>query len=214
MSLTSQIISGSQLALSAIKNYLANPSIAPMLDFAGATVSQDPAKMVTLQCESYKEGLECEVSQQLVVDMSKGKQYISDNIAPKPRTWDMKGYIGVALYETLASPLLQQSQEKSLAWLKEMRLSRAMLAFKTKNGGEIVGVGISSLIIDTDPLVQNRIPFTMTVREIPVLTEDGVTGLGIPTGSNNPSSDMTTLGTVAALVTVVATATTLIEGLV
>ena len=169
MSLTSQIISGSQSALNLIKTALANPSIAPQDPFVDQPF-QLKDKIVPFQCESYKEHLPSEVSQQLIVDVSQGKQFISDNIAPKPRTWDIKGYIAVAPYELISSPVLQLSQAKSLRNLREMRDSRAALAFRTKNGGEIVLVGISDLVIDTDPAIQNLIPITMTVNEIPILT--------------------------------------------
>jgi hypothetical protein len=83
-----------------------------------------------------------------------------------------------------------------------------MLAFRTKNGGEIVLVGISSLVIDSDPAIQNRIPFTMTVKEVPVLTFSDNTGLGIPSGTSNPASEATSVGTVQSVATGVSTVTT------
>ena len=97
MSLTTQYISGSISAINLIKNYLDNPSIAPMMNKNSPIPMQLALKTVPLQCESYKEVLPSELSQQLIIDSSAGKkQFITDNIAPKPRTWEIKGYIGVA----------------------------------------------------------------------------------------------------------------------
>lgn len=187
MSITTQFISGSISAINLIKNYLDNPSIAPQ-DIYSTLPYQNPLKVVSIQCESYQESLPSDISQQLIIDSNNGKkQYISDNIAPKPRTWELKGYIGAAPYELIASPVLQIVQAKKLAYLREMRDSREMLVFRTKNGGELVFVGIKNLTIDTRPEVQNRIPISLSLQEIPILSYTS-SGLGIPIGSTNPAA--------------------------
>jgi hypothetical protein len=204
MSLTTQFISGSVSAINLIKNYLDNPSIAPQ-DIFSTLPFQNPLKTVPLQCETYKEVLPSDVSQQLIIDSSKGKKlYVTDNIAPKPRTWEIKGYIGAAPYELIASPILQLTQAKKLSYLREMRDSREMLVFRTKNGGELVFVAIKNLEIDSRPEVQNRIPISMTIQEIPILAYTE-TGLGIPFGSANPAAVGDKLGQVLATSLTVAT---------
>lgn len=192
MSLTSQIVTGSQTAIDLIKNYLANPSIAPSIN---GLPKQDPTKIVVLECESYKEDLDSDISNQLIVDINVGKTWISDNIAPKPRVFNLKGLIGVAPYEKITSPVLQVTQAKALGFLREMRNSREMLVFNTKNQTESILVGISALSIDSDPLVQNRIPFTMTLKEIPILSYNDNNNLAIPSGSDNKASLASPLGT-------------------
>jgi len=135
----------------------------------------------------------------LIIDSNAGKKlYVSDNIAPRPRTWDLKGYIGADPWELLASPLLQITQAKKLGYLREMRDSREMLVFKTKNGGELVFVGIKDLTIDSDPAVQNRIPVSLSLQEMPILAyENGQ--LGVPTGSTNISAESAKIGQVASV---------------
>ncbi len=200
MSLSSQVISGSVTALNLIKNYLANPSIAEAL-LPSPIPAQDPIRTVAIQCESYKEVLDADVSNQLIVDVNKGKTYISDNIAPKPRVWELKGYIGAAPYELIASPILQITQSQKLAYLRGMYKSRQMLVFRTKNGAELVYVGMKNLSIDSDPAVQNRIPITMTLQEIPILSYvDGQ--LGIPTGTTNIAAGPLSMGTVQSVATI------------
>jgi hypothetical protein len=198
MSLSTQIITGSISALNLIKNYSANPSIAPAL---GTYLQQDTVKgVVSLQCESYKEVMDADISTQLIVDVKKGRTWISDNIAPKPRVWELKGYIGAAPWEMIASPVLQTTQAQKLANLRAMYKSREMLVFRTKNGQELVYVGMRNLSIDSNPAVQNRIPFSMTVQEVPVLSYvDGQ--LGIPEGTSNISSNGLDLGSVLSIAT-------------
>jgi hypothetical protein len=118
----------------------------------------------------------------------------------------MKGYIGVAPYELISSPVLQLSQAKALNWIREMRDSRQMLAFRTKNGQEIVLVGISNLVIDTDPMIQNRIPFTMTVKEVPILSYNKQGNLAIPSGTANVASLSSPMGTATVQTISLATA--------
>ena len=118
MSITSQIITGSISALNLIKNYLDNPSISPQTPDNNLPLPVSK-KTVSLQCESYKETLPSDISQQLIIDSNAGKKlYVSDNIAPRPRTWDIKGYIGADPWELLASPLLQITQANKLGYVR------------------------------------------------------------------------------------------------
>ena len=156
MSISTQAISGSISALNLIKNYLDNPSLSIAVKAASIPMIL-PGTTVSLQCEKYKENLPSEISQQLIIDSSKGlKLYVSDNIAPKPRTWEISGYIAAAPYELIASPVLQITQAVKIALLRQMRDTREMIVFRTRTGTELVFVGIKDLQIDSRPECQNR----------------------------------------------------------
>jgi hypothetical protein len=204
MSLSSQIVTGSVSALNLIKNYLDNPSISPQTP--GSTLPLPIAlKTVAFQCEKYRELMPSDISQQLIIDSSAGKKlYVTDNIAPRPRTWEVSGYIAAAPWELIASPVLQLTQAKKAARLREMRNSREMLVWRTKNGSELVFVGIKELDIDSRPEVQNRIPITMTVQEIPIL-QYTAQGIGVPVGSTNPAAITDKIGQVIAVAMPIAT---------
>ncbi len=207
MSLSSQVVSGSISALNLIKNYLDNPSISPQ-DIYYTLPYPNSLKTVAFQCEKYRELLPSDISQQLIIDSSAGKKlYVTDNIAPRPRTWEISGYIAAAPWELVASPVLQLTQAKKAAYLRDMRNSREMLVWRTKNGSELVFVGIKELDIDSRPEVQNRIPITMTIQEVPIL-QYTTAGLGVPFGSTNPSAVTDkigqTIGTVLPIASIAA----------
>ena len=194
MSLTSQLISGSTQALNLIKNYLSNPRISP--DKAGGGLGYpipDPLNTVVILGASYHEIGDDDISYQLIVNETEGgKAWVSDNIAPKPRTWELTGYIGPSqgmavlnvvnglVMGELATPLLQSDLAKSKKLLQQMRTSRQMLVFTLPNGEEIVWVGIKHLDFEKQPLVQNQIPVTMTLQEIPILQSFSTTSPGLP----------------------------------
>jgi len=219
MSLTSQLISGSVQALNLIKNYIANPRISPDAKNGDLGIPvPDTTKMVVILGASFHEIGDDDISSQLVVSQGgapgvqsySGKLWISDNIAPKPRTWELSGYIGptpgyavlnvfngLAVGE-LASPLLQADLNRSKQNLRDMRTSREMLCFQTPNGEELIWVGIKHLDFEKQPLTQNQIPVTMTLQEIPILAFLGGS-LGTPMGMTNPAADPIMQGVSSAI---------------
>lgn len=213
MSLSTQLISGSVQALNLIKNYVANPRIST--DSTGGSFGSpvpNPLTTVVLLGASFHEIGDDDISSQLVISETTGdKAWITDNIAPKPRVWELKGYIGpsdgVAFLNVvnglfvgeLATPLLQDDLNKSKRLLRDMRTSRQMLVFQTPNGEELVWVGMKHLDFEKDPLVQNQIPVTMTLQEIPILQFSVGSSVGIPSGSSNLAADAVTVGTTQGL---------------
>lgn len=212
MSLTTQVISGSTQALNLIKNYLANPFLALPIVGINDVPTVDPGSQVVILGASFHEIGDDDVSSQLIVNAtSGGKAWITDNIAPKPRMWELSGYIGPTPGMTilnvvngvfigeLASPMLQDDLAKSRNKLRAMRTSRQALVFGTPNGEELVFVAIKHLDFEKQPLVQNQIPVTMTIQEIPIANFTPSTGIGIPSGTSNPAADPVTLGVSNAL---------------
>ncbi len=201
MSLATQIISGSTQALNILKDFLSNPAIClPMVGITDVPTI-DPGSEVPIQGSEYHEIGVDEISSQLIVDSSGGKNYVTDNIAPRPRTWEVKGFIGSSVAENLSSAVLQNVLQQRLIKLRAYRTSRIPLVFRTKNGEELVFVGIKNMQIDSDPAIQNRIPISMTIQEIPILTENQSGQLGIPS-SSNPAGDPAPQGLTSALVAV------------
>ena len=216
MSLATQLISGSVQVLNLVKNYLDNPRISKQV-LAAASFNYpvpDPESTVVLRCESFRETGDADISSQLIVSETggtaspggsvSGKNWITDNIAPKPRNWELKGYIGfnygatltsvaTTIGQQLAGPLFQDQLQKSKRLLREMRISRQALCFQTPNGEELIWVGIKNLQITDDPIVLNQIPIAMTLQEIPILQYDAngtIVGSGQPTNgyAANPVS--------------------------
>ena len=213
MSLTSQLISGSTQALNLIKNYLSNPRISPdaVNGALGYPVPRTTDTVVILGA-SYHEIGDDDISSQLIVNEKEGgKAWISDNIAPKPRTWELTGYIGPSqgmavlnvvnglIMGELATPLLQDDLQRSKNLLKSMRTSRQMLVFETPNAEELVWVGMKHLDFEKQPLVQNQIPVTMTLQEMPILQFSFGSSAGIPSGSQNEAADPVSQGISTAL---------------
>ncbi len=188
------ILQGSALALKIIQQFLANPTIAG----------------VPIECEKYTEINEASVSQQLIIAPlefslapagaiqntlsnsllnSSGKQYITDNIAPKPRTFNMKGWIAPSFFEiTAISPVLLPIMNLKIAQLRKAFNSRELLLFTTKNHEETLNVGIVNMVFDSEPEIMNRQPITITVREVPILTSTFSTGGATPIDIGNASS--------------------------
>jgi len=212
MSLTSQLISGSTQALNLIKNYLSNPYLAMPLVGIYDIPTVDPGSEVVILGASFHEIGDDDISSQLIINETQGgKAWISDNIAPKPRTWELSGYIGpspgMALLNVangliigeLATPLLQDDVQKSKNKLRSMRTSRQALVFRTPNGEELVWVGIKHMDLEKQPLVQNQVPVTMTLQEIPILQFATGTSAGIPSGAGNQFADPVSQGISTAL---------------
>ena len=198
MSLASQIIQGSISALNLIKSYLSNPSISFDAGNGSGIPIIDTTKSVPIQAAEYKEVGDTDISSQLIVSNDKtgqadGKGFVTDNIAPRPRVWEIRGYIGASILEQLATPVLQFVQAQRLNLLREMRMSRKMLVFRTNNGEELVYVGMKHLEITTDPAIQNRIPISMTLQEVPIVTFNNG-AFGIPAGSSNQSAAALAIG--------------------
>jgi hypothetical protein len=213
MSLTSQLISGSVQALNLIKNYINNPRIS--FDAAEGALGYpfpDPASIVVILGASFHEIGDDDISSQLIVnETSGGKAWITDNIAPKPRMWELSGYIGPSPSKAvlnvfngitigeLATPLLQDDLQKSKNLLRSMRTSRQVLVFQTPNGEELIWVGIKHLDLEKQPLVQNQIPVVMTLQEVPILQFGYGASAGFPSGSTNVSADPVSQGLSNAL---------------
>ena len=58
------------------------------------TLSSPTLCYVPISCDSLEENNEADVANTMIIAQNTGlKSYMTDNVAPKPRTWDIHGYI-------------------------------------------------------------------------------------------------------------------------
>lgn len=104
----------------------------------------------------------------LISQTNQKKEYLTDNTAPRPRTWSGKGYITalVPLVENglVIKPTLQAQQ----AILEAAIDSREPVKFKT-DSGEIVDVLVSDLQISSTPKSTNAREISYVVQEVKIL---------------------------------------------
>lgn len=121
----------------------------------------------------------------LISQTDQTKEYITDNAAPRPRTWTGQGYITalVPLLENylVVKPTLQAQQ----AILEAAADSRQPVKFKTDTG-EVVDVLIQDLQISSIVKGMNARQISYTVQEVKILensilagTMEGVSNMGI-----------------------------------
>ena len=121
----------------------------------------------------------------LIAQTDQKKEYITDNAAPRPRTWTGQGYITalVPLLENylVIKPTLQAQQ----AILEAAADSRQPVKFKTDTG-EVVDVLIQDLQISSIVKGMNAKQISYTVQEVKILensillgTMEGVSNMGI-----------------------------------
>lgn len=183
-SLTQAIVNGSLTALRMVRQFLSNPIIIyqPQSKY-GIPV---PPQVVVMEARVHKETLSNQASKMLLVDVTQGKSYVNDNIAPMPRVWRIEGYLFPLLplipatdqiqFEVFKQTLRDAANSRQLVQFKPATTdvgSQFGQAFQSIVAGSITGtisVVILDLEFDTLPEVQNKAPFTMMVQEIDTLT--------------------------------------------
>lgn len=204
------VLSGSGAALAFIRQYLSNPSITYTDPNTG--ISQT----VTIQATGYEEILQNQVSKMLLVDVSKGKTFINDNIAPQPRAWEITGYlfplvpsvimIDQIVLQGIQDTLRAASDSRQLVDFRPIASSitaQFSQAFGVL-GNSITGtikVAIESITFSLDPAVQNKIPVKMKLQKVNTLTASIPNGndvLATPNGQENsignPNADPSNMG--------------------
>lgn len=112
----------------------------------------------------------------LISQTDQKKEYITDNIAPRPRSWTGKGYITALapLVENylVIKPTLQAQQ----AILEAAIDSRQPVKFKTDTG-EVTDVLIQDLQITSSPKGMNAKAISYTVQEVSILENSILAGV-------------------------------------
>lgn len=166
--LLSAVISLSSPALAIVKQYFQRPVLAG----------------VTIEAESYDDTLTAEASTSLVMALNQGKAFVSDNIAPKPRTWQITGYLAPLVQEySCLSPAIQPTLRQQENKLKAAFYSRTLVPFITKNHEESLMVEILSCSFKPRAEIMNRIPISLTLQEISMLQVELIDVSAIPGAS-------------------------------
>ena len=133
------------------------------------TLSSPTLCYVPISCDSLEENNEADVANTMIIAQNTGlKSYMTDNVAPKPRTWDIHGYITALVpiiedYRLVKPTLLTQR-----LLLNNAFKSRDTVPFKTDTG-EILDVVIVRLKMKSLSNAQNAYEITATVQEVDVL---------------------------------------------
>lgn len=133
------------------------------------TLSSPTLCYVPISCDSLEENNEADVANTMIIAQNTGlKSYMTDNVAPKPRTWDIHGYI-TALVPIIEDYLLvKPTLLTQRLLLNNAFKSRDTVPFKTDTG-EILDVVIVRLKMKSLANAQNAYEITATVQEVDVL---------------------------------------------
>ena len=133
------------------------------------TLSSPTLCYVPISCDSLEENNEADVANTMIIAQNTGlKSYTTDNVAPKPRTWDIHGYI-TALVPIIEDYLLvKPTLLTQRLLLNNAFKSRDTVPFKTDTG-EILDVVIVRLKMKSLANAQNAYEITATVQEVDVL---------------------------------------------
>jgi hypothetical protein len=190
--ITRAVISGSLAALRLVRQYLSNPALIYTpngdLGLSTALISQT----VVMQATRYREVLANQASKMLLVDVSKGKSFLNDNIAPMPRVWEIEGFLfplapfipitDQIQLEALKDTLRQASDSRQLIQFKPVAtsiFSQFSQVYDALVGGKITGtipVVILSIEFEMDSTVQNKAPFRLTLQKIDTLSSATASG--------------------------------------
>ena len=153
------VISRDSKVLNMVKDLITNPTL----------ICLNPPFVISLEVEQYDKNGQAEVSQHPVIVPGTGvKQYLNDNVAPQPYTWNLGGYIpGNQTVEktNLYTPIVEFNTD--MLWLAYER--GAIMTFKDVNQKRYDNVVIENLSTSYRNDCMNKRPFSMTLKEIKVI---------------------------------------------
>lgn len=133
------------------------------------TLSSPTLCYVPISCDSLEENNEADVANTMIIAQNTGlKSYMTDNVAPKPRTWDIHGYITALVPIVEDYLLVKPTLLTQRLLLNNAFKSRDTVPFKTDTG-EILDVVIVRLKMKSLANAQNAYEVTATVQEVDVL---------------------------------------------
>lgn len=206
MSLASAVLSGSVVALGLVRQFLSNPSITYTPVDSNGVVGIP--QTVVFQVTGFREKLQNQASKMLLVDVSVGKSFLNDNIAPMPRVWEMEGFLFPLIavtpivdqitLEIVKETLRQASDSRQIVQFKPVTtsiLSQFSQAFQSLQSQSVTGtvpVVILDIEFTLDPTIINKAPVRITVQRINTLSASyafSTTLTALPDGQpSNPAS--------------------------
>ena len=193
------ITKGNNAALSLAKTLLTTPTL------INIDIKQGALYAIPLDVETNQKSASAEVSESLIIAAGE-KTYLADNIAPKPKSWKLTGYInGIPQLEptNYFKPFVQLYTDILWNWFT----NGAVLTFKDGDAHIYQRVVIKDLQTSMQKDCANAMPFTMTLKEIKVMNpgvKDKWEELGDKIGKSLPVAG-SIIGAAATLGTTVAT---------
>lgn len=172
--LTLKIVNGNRKALALAKTLITTPTLINVDPTQGATYG------IPLDVETNQQRASAEVSESLVIAMDT-KKFVSDNVAPGSRSWQLSGYIrGIPRLEpsNYFQPYVMLHTQILWGWFNK----GAVLWFKDGDSKIYPRVVIKDLQTAQQKDSANATPFSMTLKEINVMDTtalnfaDNVTG--------------------------------------
>ena len=175
--LTLKIIEGNRKALALAKTLITTPTLINVDPTQGATYG------IPLDVETNQQRASAEVSESLVIAMD-AKKFISDNVAPGSRSWQLSGYIrGIPRLEptNYFQPYVMLHTQILWGWFNK----GAVLWFKDGDSKIYPRVVIKDLQTAQQKDSANATPFTMTLKEINVMDTTALNFSDSATGDVN-----------------------------
>ncbi len=172
MELGNAIIQGNARAASLAKSMVENPTL--------ISTTSPYIFTISLECDSYRQYSDADVAESIVISTeSDAKKYISDNVAPRPWTWELSGFIpGLSSIEktNLYTPIVATNR----LFLRKVFEKGIRLRFKDMYNKVWDNVVIQNLELSTEADCKNKQPFKMTLKRIDTLsTKSDAEELGI-----------------------------------
>lgn len=194
MELGNAIIQGNARAASLAKSMVENPTL--------ISTTSPYIFTISLECESYRQYSDADVAESIVISTeSDAKKYISDNVAPRPWTWELSGFIpGLSSIEktNLYTPIVATNR----LFLRKVFEKGIRLRFKDMYNKVWDNVVIQNLELSTEAECKNKQPFKMTLKRIDTLsTKSDAEELGIElaeVAAGSIAGAVASLGTSAA----------------
>ena len=169
-SLSQLVTQGAPAALNMVKTLLATPLLinpGVIRDKEGGR-DQGMPFAIPLETETNTQSGTAEVSESLIITQNK-KKNMTDNVAPGAWTWSLTGFIpGISALEPTNkfTPFVQLNT----ALLRNAYKQGYILIFKDIDACIYKQVAIQNLTIDPQADCRNKTPFSMTLKEINVMT--------------------------------------------
>ena len=162
---------------------------------------------VRIEPTSYRTEYTAEISEQLLVNVQGGKEFLTDNIAARPRQWRIAGYIpGDVLSDILGvasavaglpginvpyistalslsaqiTNMLQPQLSAKQKYLESLFYGRSTFQFKTRDNETVSNAVMSELMIERTADAQNKLGIQVVIRELNILSTTVVGGISSP----------------------------------
>jgi len=157
---------------------------------------------IPIYAESVEMKRDAEISTSMIMSQGKSdKSFVTDNVAPYPRVWTIKGYLRSLIPYLEGTLFFKPTLLVQKFMLDKAMMSRKAVVFKTTDG-EIVDVLIKNITIIVNPKNQSHVEINVEVQELNYLTADegSLSDLALSVGAASPTSVLlASLGAVPAV---------------